>query len=86
MNVQPIKEIVIIRRNNKEASDVPEPKYHCASCLKLKGTTCDCFKRRVEPNYNRCFFHSNYSPVVASFKAPTNLEEIIKEEEERQIA
>lgn len=87
MNVQPIKDVVVIRRTNKEISEVPEPKWHCASCLKLKeDNKCDCFNRRVEPNFNRCFYHSHYSPVVASFKAPTNLEEIVKQEEERRIA
>lgn len=55
----------------------PQPKYFCATCAKLKnGNFCDCFQRRVEPDYNRCFNHSNYNPVLAVFKAPENIEEI----------
>lgn len=55
----------------------PQPKYFCATCAKLKnGNFCDCFQRRVEADYNRCFNHSNYNPVLAIFKAPENIEEI----------
>lgn len=55
----------------------PQPKYFCATCAKLKnGNFCDCFQRRVEADYNRCFNHSNYNPVLAVFKAPENIEEI----------
>lgn len=55
----------------------PQPKYFCATCTKLKeGSFCDCFQRRVEADYNRCFNHSNYNPVLAVFKAPENIEEI----------
>jgi len=82
MSVQPIKEAVKIRRTNKELNDVPEPKYYCSSCLKLKDEmTCDCFKRRVEPNYNRCFFHSFYTPQPISFAVVSNLEELMQLEE-----
>ena len=84
MNVQPIKEVTRTRRTYKEVHEIPQPKHYCSTCTKLKSdNTCDCFKRRVEPNYNRCFFHSYYSPVAVSFKAPANLEEIIQEEEKR---
>ena len=55
----------------------PQPKYFCATCAKLKnGNFCDCFQRRVEADYNRCFNHSNYNPVLAVFKALENIEEI----------
>lgn len=55
----------------------PQPKYFCVTCTKLKdGNFCDCFQRRVEADYNRCFNHSNYNPVLAVFKAPENIEEI----------
>lgn len=86
MNVQPIKKVARIRKTYKEAHEIPQPKHYCSTCAKLKSDkTCILFERRVEPDYNRCFFHSYYSPIEASFKVSANLEEIIKEEEKRMI-
>ena len=36
------------------------PKYFCLSCTRCKDKRCDFFNRRVEPDYNRCFSHTNY--------------------------
>lgn len=64
-----------------------QPKYYCATCLKLKdGNYCDCFQRPVDKNYHRCFNHSNYNPINAVFKAPDNIEEIALENEMKEIA
>lgn len=62
---------------------VPEPKHFCSTCTRLQNnTTCDCFQRRVEPDYNRCFNHSSYiSPSIkASFKPlpKEEMDEIVK--------
>lgn len=65
----------------------PQPKYYCATCLKLKNNNyCDCFQRPVEAEYNRCYNHSNYKPVLAVFKAPDNIDEIAAEAEEKKYA
>lgn len=64
----------------------PQPKYFCSSCSNLKnGNYCECFHRPVDAGYNRCFNHTNYKPVTVAFKAPENLEEIVRKEE-KQIA
>lgn len=63
-----------------------QPKYFCASCTSLKpDLKCDYFKRRVEPSYNRCFCHSHYKPIQATFKVTDNLDEIIEAEKERFV-
>ena len=70
---------------NKTAA--PQPKYFCATCLKLKdGNYCDCFQRPVDADYNRCYNHSNYKPVVTVFKAADNIEEIALANEEKMYA
>ena len=67
-----------------QEKEQPQPKYFCVTCTKLKnGNYCDCFQRHVEPNYNRCFYHSNYKPKIVKFKTSENLESIIKEEEKQ---
>lgn len=66
---------------------LPQPKYYCATCAKLKnGNFCDCFQRPVEADYNRCYNHSNYKPILAIFKAPENIEEIAQANEEKLYA
>lgn len=68
-------------------SSQPQPKYLCATCTKLKeGSFCDCFQRPVDKDYNRCFNHSNYNPIVAVFKAPENIEEVALANEEKIYA
>lgn len=71
---------------SKKQEQQPEPKYFCSSCTKCTNSVCSTFKRRVEPDYNRCFNHSNYNPIKAVFKAPANLLEIMKMEEKALIA
>ena len=71
-------------RGHKEQ---PTPAYYCRDCARLSSDcTCAFFQRRVEPNFNRCFYHSFYSPVSATFRAPDNLEQIILENEMKEIA
>lgn len=68
-------------------TEQPQPKYFCATCTKLKdGNYCDCFQRPVDKDYNRCFNHSSYSPIVAVFKAPENIEEIALANEVKRYA
>lgn len=84
MKCQPIKEVTLFK-GHKKNTDVPEPKYYCESCYKLRGCTCDTFHRHVEPTYNRCFYHSHYTPVIASFQVVANLDQIVAEEEKKKV-
>lgn len=79
---------------------LPKPKYYCKNCKSCTRTggeiveglltavsyRCSFFDRRVNPNYNKCFSHSNYSPVHTKYKEPENLVELVLEEEEKRIA
>lgn len=68
-------------------TEKPQPQYYCSSCLKLKdGSFCSCFQRRVEADYNRCYNHSNYDPIVTPFRVPANIDEIVRENEEKRYA
>lgn len=64
----------------------PIPKFPCMTCAKLNSDgKCDCFKRPVDAEKNKCFNHSSYNPIKAEFKAPNNIEEIAKENEEKSL-
>lgn len=71
----------LVRRTQKEINEIPIPKYLCNTCNKCIQNRCQVFKRYVEPSYNKCFYHSNYSPIIAEFKPPVNLKEIMEQEE-----
>ena len=74
-----------IWRTNQELNEIPIPKYLCMTCTKCVDTRCKVFNRYVEKTYNRCFYHSNYSPIIAEFKPPENLKEIIELEEQARL-
>ena len=61
----------------------PTPKYHCSTCTKCEGKYCKVFNRYVEKNYNKCFLHSNYTPIVAKFEPTVTMEEIAEAEKRR---
>ena len=87
--IKPISETVIITRkyhttNGKK--EVKTPDFYCESCEKRCGSRCTFYQRPVVADYNRCFNHSNYSPIQAVFKAKEDLEKIIEEEQERLSA
>lgn len=79
------KKVITIKKYNKEIElKFPAPKYFCNSCDRCYNKRCSFFDRPIIPDYNRCYYHSKYSPVAIKFKAPDNLEQIIKEEEEKK--
>ncbi|MCM1074032.1 MAG: hypothetical protein NC334_09520 [Bacteroides sp.] len=50
---------------------VKPPKHYCKTCgHKDESNVCDCFERHVEPDYNRCFYHTHYVPIPAEFVKP----------------
>lgn len=67
--------------NASKKEDIKTPKYFCKTCTKCVNSRCSVFDRHIEPDYNRCFNHSNYSPNIVPFKAPSNIEEIAKDNE-----
>lgn len=71
--------------NAKKSAEVKTPKHFCQTCDKCDNNRCTFYNRPIVKDYNRCFNHSKYSPITVAFKAPDNLEEIVREEE-KQIA
>lgn len=71
--------------NGKNTKEVKPPQYLCKTCTKCVNSRCTFYNRQVEVDYNKCFNHSNYSPIATSFRSPDNLEEIVRNEE-KQIA
>lgn len=59
----------------------PMPEHKCADCTKSKNEKCLCFNRPIDLDYNKCFFHSFYTPCVINFEPPENLEQIMEQEE-----
>ena len=58
--------------------EVAKPKFVCATCVKLSADNgCPVFQRPVEPDYNRCFYHSSYQPVVVIFRPVKNLDTMV---------
>ena len=68
---------------HKGAKLIKPPEHYCEDCTKRCLNRCTFFQRPVVKDWNRCFYHSYYSPVAASFRCPDNLEEIMKAEEEK---
>lgn len=78
----------------------PIPKHYCITCQKccctggniiqgmLSVICCHCsfFNRRVEPDYNKCFYHSQYSPIHSVYKEPENIVEIALANEKKRTA
>ena len=71
--------------NARKTEEVKTPKHLCQSCSKCVENRCTFYNRPIVKDYNRCFNHSHYAPVTVAFKAPDNLEELVREEE-KQIA
>lgn len=71
---------------SKKQEVQPEPKYYCSSCTKCTNSFCSTYNRHVEPDFNKCFNHSNYNPIKAAFKVPDNLLELMKMEEKAYTA
>lgn len=70
----------------KKEKEIKTPDFYCESCEKRCGNRCTFYNRPIVKDYNRCFNHSNYSPIQAVFKAKEDLEKIIEEEQERLSA
>lgn len=84
MAIETVKQTSLIKRRY-EQKEQPIPKYHCRTCQRFTNMRCDCFQRRVEPEYNRCFNHSWYKPAIINFKVVSNLEEIMEKEEQEKL-
>lgn len=69
--------------NARKTAEVKTPKYLCKSCTKCVDNRCTFYNRPIITDYNRCFNHSQYSPLTASFKEPENLAEPIEQEEKK---
>ena len=67
-------------------AEIETPRYFCKTCNKRNGNNCACFQRPIEPDFNRCFNHSNYKPILAVFQVRSDLEELIQEEQEKLSA
>lgn len=79
---------------------LPLPKHYCKDCKQcissggemveglLTAIRCRCtfYNRPVEPLYNKCFNHSNYSPVHTHYEEPENIVEIAIQNELKRIA
>ena len=80
MKVQPVKDSAApLFKRCKSSKEVLGAKYFCNCCTKkTDDSRCLCFGRRIEPDYNRCYFHSNYTPIVAQFKVQDNLEQTMR--------
>lgn len=71
--------------NAKKEKEIKTPDFYCESCSKRCENRCTFYNRPIVKDYNRCFNHSAYAPITVAFKAPDNLEELVREEE-KQIA
>lgn len=58
------------------------PTNLCQTCNHCTSKYCMVHKRHIEPDYNRCFFHSTYQPNITTFKVNPKLENIMKQEQE----
>lgn len=87
MTVPQRRDRVISSMTFREINATPQPKYYCESCTKMTaGCVCQCFNRRVEPKFNRCFFHTSYSPVAQTYRSPENIQEIAYENYLREVS
>ena len=66
------------RYMNVGKKEIPTPKYFCKTCNKCQDKRCQVFNRYVEEN-NRCFYHSNYSPIEAEFVSTVTMKDVIEE-------
>lgn len=73
----------ITDKNGQRQEKLPE--FYCMSCNnKQADNYCNCFKRHIDPQYNKCFNHSNYISVPTTFKPNPELDEIVRQEAEEQ--
>ena len=72
--------------NALEQALQPMPEHKCADCTKSRNEKCLCFNRPIDLDYNKCYFHSFYTPCVINFEPPENLEEIMEQEEREREA
>ncbi len=61
---------------SRKKEEQPTPKYYCESCDKCKDNRCETFNRYVEPEYNRCFYHTYYKPIPVKFRPAADCYEI----------
>lgn len=61
--------------------EVKPPLYYCKSCTHCSHNYCSVFKRPIVNDYNKCFYHSNYSPISAVLQVSENIDEIIVQEQ-----
>lgn len=73
-------------QNYIKQTEEPQPKYLCSTCNKVNKNFCNCFQRPINAEYNRCFNHSNYDPILGIFEAPENIEEIARANENKRYA
>ena len=69
-------------KNNEKEQALPQ--YHCSSCEACSNKYCNVFDRRIEPDYNKCFNHTNYGNRQSVYQAPANLEEIVLANEKQR--
>jgi hypothetical protein len=60
---------------SRKEEEQPIPKYYCETCDKCKDNRCDTFNRYVDPEYNKCFYHTYYKPIPVVFKPSIDLKE-----------
>ena len=68
----------------KKEKEVKTPAYFCTNCTNNTNSFCSFYGRRINGDFNRCFNHSNYSPVSTKYRTPTRLNEIIEIEEKKR--
>lgn len=67
-------------KGQKNTQEVRPPKHFCITCSKLSSdNNCQVFDRYVEPAFNRCFYHSQYQPMIIVFKPVKDLDLIISQ-------
>ena len=72
------------RRYQNKSKESKIPAFYCKSCNSNCNGYCSFYSRKIKENNNKCFNHSNYSPVATKFKAPEHLNEIIEREEKER--
>lgn len=54
--------------------DTETPKHTCRSCTKRCNNQCNVFKRHIELDYNKCFYHTLHEPTFFEFTENTSTE------------
>ena len=48
-------------------TDILPPTFFCETCNYCENSRCTIYKRPVCPDYNRCTYHTDYTPIRANF-------------------